>query len=400
MLFAIYPMRGFPKTGLSFRVGWRTCASLLAVAIAVLAFTAEPALAAEPVFTVSGIAVDETADTAAAARARAFAVGQRVALNTLLRRLTLRRDHARLPEVDRERLQFMVQALEVEDEKTSTVRYLADMTVDFKADEIRQLLRDAAIPFAESVSKPVLVLPVLRQGNRLVLWDDPNLWREAWGRRGDSGTLVPIVVPVGDLSDIADVDAAQAAEGDPLRLSAIAGRYGAGDVLVAIATLSQTGETTRIDIAASQIGTPSQSPILLDFQTADPAAIPALFDDAAAAVATAVEDGWKAANIIQYDRPGTLLVAVPLSSLEEWVSVERRLNDIAAISQVSLISLTRDSAALEISHFGDEAQLATILAQKDLALEPAAPAPVGAASFGTPASAAAARMRVLRPVSP
>jgi hypothetical protein len=375
------------------------CAAFALALVGAVGSWAATATAAD-VFTVSGISVDETADTAAAARAAAFRRGQRTALTTLLQRLTLRADHGRLPSVERERLDFIVQALEVADEKTSDVRYLANMTVTFKPSEIRRLLREAGIPFAESTSKPVLVVPVLRQGDSLVLWDDPNLWREAWERLPQVGDLVPLIVPVGDLSDIADVDATQAAEGDPLRLSAIASRYRAGDVLVAVATLSETAISTRIDIAASRIGAPTQTPILLNFETSDPEAIPSLLFDAAAGVAAAVEDLWKSTNIIEFDRPGRMLLAVPLASLEQWISVEQRLNNIASISSVSLISLTRDSAEVEITHFGDETQLAATLAQQDLALEQPPAATPASDPFRSVQTNDALKIRVLRPITP
>lgn len=393
MPFVIYPMT---------RRLLRRAALVWAVAgtVAVWTSAANSAAAADDVFTVGGISVDETADTAAAARSVAFRRGQRAALATLLRRLTLRTDHGSLPSVDTERLNFMVQALEVADEKTSNVRYLANMTVTFKPGEIRRLLREADIPFAETPSKPVLVLPLQQQGGVLVLWEDPNLWREAWSRLQLGGGLVPLIVPVGDLNDIVDVDAAQAAEGDPLRLSAIARRYGAGDVLVTIATLSDTGELIQIDIAASRIGSPAQTTVLLSIQSTDPLAVPGLLRGGAADIAAAVEDSWKASNIIEFDRPGRIVVAVPLTSLEQWISVERRLNNIASISEVSLISLTRDSAEIEIIHFGDETQLTTTLAQQDLALEQPPPRSAAADPFRSIQTNEALRIRVLRPIAP
>lgn len=393
MPFVIYPMT---------RCLLRRAALVWALAGTVALWTSagNPAAAAEHVFTVGGISVDETADTAAAARSVAFRRGQRAAMATLLRRLTLRTDHGRLPSVDTERLNFMVQALEVADEKTSNVRYLANMTVTFKPGEIRRLLREADIPFAETPSKPVLVLPLQQQGGVMVLWEDPNLWREAWSRLQLGGGLVPLIVPVGDLNDIVDVDAAQAAEGDPLRLSAIARRYGAGDVLVTIATLSDTGELIQIDIAASRIGSPVQTSVLLSIQATDPLAVPGLLRGGAADIAAAVEDSWKASNIIEFDRPGRIVVAVPLTSLEQWISVERRLNNFASISEVSLISLTRDSAEIEIIHFGVETQLATTLAQQDLALEQPPPLSAGADPYRSLQTNEALRIRVLRPIAP
>jgi hypothetical protein len=360
----------------------------------------DSAAAVDEVFLVGGIAVDETAETAAAARSVAFRHGQRMALATLLRRLTLRTDHERLPEINNERLNFLVQALEVAGEKTSNVRYLANMTVTFKPDEIRRLLREADIPFAETPSKPVLVLPVQQQGGALVLWDDPNLWREAWSHLQFSGGLVPLIVPVGDLNDIVDVDATQTAEGDPLRLSAIASRYGAGDVLVTVATLSDDGEVIQIDIVASRIGSPSQTSVSLSLQSTDPLAVPGLLRGAATDVAAAVVDSWKVTNIIEFDRPGHMVIAVPLASLEQWVSVERRLNSVASISEVSLISLTRDAAEIEIIHFGDETQLAMTLAQQDLALEQPPPVSVGDDPFRSGQTNRALQIRILRSVTP
>jgi len=393
MPFVIYPL-----TGCLLRRA--ALVLVLASTVALGASAGESAAAAADIFSVGGISVDETADTAAAARTVAFRRGQRAAMDTLLRRLTLRSDHGRLPSINNDRLNFLVQALEVAGEKTSNVRYLATLTVTFKPGEIRRLLREADIPFAETPSKPVLVLAVQQQGGALVLWDDPNLWREAWSQLQLSGGLVPLIVPVGDLNDIIDVDATQAAEGDPLRLSAIARRYGAGDVLVAIATLSDDGELIQIDIAASRFGSPNQTSVLLSIQSTDPLAVPELLRAAAADVAAAVEDSWKATNIIEFDRPGRMVVAVPLASLEQWVSVERRLNSIASISEISLISFTRNSAEIEIIHFGDENQLATTLAQLDLALEPRAPISPGADPFRSIQTNQALRIRVLRPVAP
>ena len=394
MSFAIYPMSRFPHLLHRYAV-------ILAVAgiVAVWMSAGGPAAAADNVFSVSDIEVDVTADTASSARAKAFRRGQRAAFNALLKRLTLRADHGRLPAVDAERLEFMVQALEVADERTSNVRYLANMTVNFKPPEIRRLLREAGIPFTETASKPLLVLPVLSQGGASMLWDENNLWRDAWSEVPLNSGLIPLILPVGDLSDISGVDAAQAIEGDPFLLSAMAGRYRAGDVLVAIATLSGNADAIRIDIAARKIGATIGGPISFNFQISDVNGIPELLRGAVTGISAALEEEWKSKNTIEFDRPGRMLLAVPLTSLEQWVSVERRLNNIASISEVALISLTRDAAAIEISHFGDETQLATTLAQQDLVLESPAPIIVNSAAYGSVQAIRAPRMRILRPLT-
>ena len=79
-----------------------------AVALVLAAWAAGPfapgTAFASGVFDVAGVAVDVTADTAAQARERAIAEGERAAFRRLLERLTLRSDHSRLPELPRAEL--------------------------------------------------------------------------------------------------------------------------------------------------------------------------------------------------------------------------------------------------------------------------------------------------------
>ena len=54
----------------------------------------------------------------------------------------------------------VVQGFEVAHERRSGVRYLADFTVHFQPDAVRQMLRQAGVGFVETPSKPVIVLAV------------------------------------------------------------------------------------------------------------------------------------------------------------------------------------------------------------------------------------------------
>ena len=102
------------------------CAALWLVVAAPGAFAAS-----DRVFTVKYVGVDVTARTAARARSLAIAEGQREALDRLFARLTLREDKDRLPLLDDTSVINLVSGLEFDDEKTSSKRYLANMTVRF-----------------------------------------------------------------------------------------------------------------------------------------------------------------------------------------------------------------------------------------------------------------------------
>ena len=166
---------------------------LFPVALVVPAHMGE-ALATD-VFSARDVAVDVTAGSATNARKAALANGQRKAFRTLLERLTLRTNHGDLPFLSDARIAELVSGIEVSDEKTSPVRYLAKITYRFKPDAIRELLSQEGLPFAETRSKPVLVIPVYQLAGTQLLWDDPNPWREAWAGYQHQESLVPFIVP-------------------------------------------------------------------------------------------------------------------------------------------------------------------------------------------------------------
>lgn len=321
------------------------------------------------VFTVSGVAVDNTAASATQAREVAREEGERRALRMLLERLTLKQDWSRLPKASDAALAGIVQDFEVESERSSPVRYLATLTFRFRPDPVRRMLREAGIPFTESRSKPLLVLPVFHAANRAVLWDDPNPWRAAWSKRSLAEGLVPVQRPLGELPDVQAIDADQAIKGDKAALAAISHRYGDADVLVAQATLSGKGDARVLDATAVRYGGALQDQSWVE--SVKPEANESdgdLLARGVAAVVADVSDAWKKATVVRSAESATISVTVRVSSLKDWLVVRDRLNGIPAIQRSDLVSLSRDGARVDIRYFGDEAQLQLVLSQRDLAL--------------------------------
>src|SRR5580704_15909065 len=108
------------------------------------------AWAATDPFSVTGVAVDATAATASAARDTALADGQRKAFRQLLERLAAPADYGRLPHPSDAEIVPLVAGFQLQEERTSAVRYLATLTYSFRPNAVRALLRNAGIPFAET----------------------------------------------------------------------------------------------------------------------------------------------------------------------------------------------------------------------------------------------------------
>jgi len=344
---------------------------LLVGLLALGALAGPPGRAAAPaadIFTVADLPVDATASNAVAARDAARLDGERRAFRLLLERLTLVADRGRLPRVGDQQLTEMVRDFEVANERSSGVRYLATYTFRFQPEAVRALLRDAGIPFSETVSKPVVVLPVLKRDEATVLWDDPNPWRAAWSDRSGAGGLVPLVVPLGDAADLAAIGADQALAADPAALTRIAAHNGGGDILVAAATQRPSGELQTSLRRVSASGTSEIAKA--SFQPNAGEAPGAFMARAVAASVADVEEAWRRDNVLATGTEGVLTAAVPLSGgLADWVLVRDRLRGVPTVKRSDVITLGRDTARIEIHYLGDPARLRLALAQRDLVLD-------------------------------
>jgi len=320
-------------------------------------------------FTVRNVEVDVTAADAMAAREKAIDEAQRKAFERLVEKLAVQGSSKAVPTPDGRTLDELVRNFEVDSEKVSAVRYIATFTVRFKPDAVRSLLRQQSVTFTEAAAKPLLVLPLYSAEGSLLLWDDPNPWRDAWEKLGSTNGVVPLAIPNGDLADVQDINAEQAQAHDPERIRAIAKRYGASGVLLAFATLRPegSGNTAVLDVTATRIGSAVQEQTLV-FSFSDEPDLQRLLAKAIATVRKAVEDSWKRDNVLRFDKPQTVTIKVPIASLADWVELRKRLASVPSVAKTEIVSLTREEAILTVTFPGDTEQLAAALSTRDLAL--------------------------------
>ncbi|HSR55994.1 MAG TPA: DUF2066 domain-containing protein [Alphaproteobacteria bacterium] len=351
--------------------------TLIAGLLILLAIAPVRAQTEEGVFSVSGVEVDATADTATRARDRALAQGQREALSRLFDRIVLDEDRGRLGAPDASTVAQLVRDFQVTGEKTSSVRYLAELRVRFKPDEVREYLRSRNVGFAETRSKPLLVLPVYEVSGAYSLWGSPNPWREAWNALPQANGLVPLVRPRGDVNDTAIISAGQAVQGQDASLAAIARQYGTDDVLVAVAgfRLGAAGAAGQppqpyLEVSLMRWGSAiGRSRRTESFAVREGENEAAALSRAAAAIADQIQEAWKQSNRLRFGAVNQLTAVAPISSLGDWLDLKGRLGGIAFIRKRDLIYLSRKEAWLKIDYLGDEQQLTQALRQRDILLE-------------------------------
>jgi hypothetical protein len=361
------------------RGGWRSAGAALLILAGIHA-AGMPVRAQDADQFTATVKVDATADSTAKARETARIEGQRRAFAAMVERFSGGNPPAKLPKLDDNAIAALVDSFEVANERMSAVRYVADYTFHFRPAELRRVLGNAGIaaaaaadrpvPAADLSAKPVVLVPVYQSGGQLLLWEDPNPWRDSWERQPASGGPAKIVVPLGDAGDIAAIDAAKARAGDAAALAAVARNNGADDAVVALAAIRGAADKpTGLDVtlqryrAGRLVETRSDA---LAARASDSAGD--LLGRAVAAITGDFGTGWKKETAAVPDQAGSLTAVLPISSLEDWLRARERLGAVQAIRQVALVSLSRQEATIEIGYAGSIDQLKEGLAQISLDL--------------------------------
>lgn len=354
----------------------------LAPAHPALAQATGAAAGGDDAYTVSGVTVDVSSVNPTTARDQAITQAQRKAWDSLYQRMAPA--GGTTPKLSDNDLSRMVQGFDIEDEKIAPGRYVASYTVRFRPQAVRDALGNSgATAITEQPTRPFVLLPVTTIGSRSILWEDRTAWREAWEARTAGSSAVPLLVPDGELDDVAAIGVSEALAGDSAALGKIAQRYKAGGVIVVRTTLPETGPDPKAGLAVEVVrympdGSRDQRPVTVAGSATEKTGD--FLARAVAATATAIDQGWKQENTAPAGPEQTITVSVPLTGLGDWVEARKRLSGIGAVSGAEVLGVSRTAGTLSLSFRGGIDTLRQALAGQGLSLYEAAPrAPVMAA---------------------
>ncbi len=138
--------------------------------------------AGNPVYTIANFEVWAEAKDAVAAKRAALEDGKKIALEQLLRRLTVYAPQRRLPNLNNKEIARLITSIAVKDERNSKTEYLANINFKFSEKAVKQLMNSHNLAYWDKQAEPVIVVPVVHQslltpkpGAR-----DPQLSQEDW----------------------------------------------------------------------------------------------------------------------------------------------------------------------------------------------------------------------------
>ncbi len=348
------------------RILWSVFSAVL------LSFSAFADVPAGSVFEVRDVKVDITAETAAKARETALSEGEFRAFRKLLKRLTLSEDHDKLPQLNSGEIAAYLSDFSISHEKTSPVRYLARLHFRFKPLEVRRLLHDTGLRFAETISKPILILPVFQPASGLVLWEKPNPWWTAWAKRTSNRGLIRIALPHGDSSDANTLSTQQVIRAEVKALGKLAERYNAGDTLVVYARvgLNPDGSGIRqLEVSMTRFSVVNEpETIKFSLNQSEGESLNDFLLRGTKVVTSAIEEPWKRANLIIGADDKVVTVTIPITGLNDWLELQKRLESVSVIRDIKIVLISLVEVRVNLHFVGNYTQLQTALGQSDLLL--------------------------------
>jgi hypothetical protein len=330
------------------------------------------------IYTIYNMEVDETSRNVATARDRALRKGQRGSLMRLFRRMILTTDMDRLPEFSDLDVQDYVNGFEINNERRSSVRYIASLVVHFNRDKINDVLSNNQIPYAETLGRAVSVLPVFEEGGTLRLWEKDNLWREAWQNYDMTNNLVPVDTPAPTLKNRFYISALQAKNDDQRSIASFIEKSALNELIIAVANLrkSASGDKISLDIHLKQNSLVEEayyepktlSVTLPAYDETGKSNLEALYMAGVDAASGWVDDLWKMQVLVNYGISSKIAVRGDLEKINDWVIMQRQLEKVNLVKKVDLKSLNIETVDLEIEFSGEAEQLVLSLAQQGVRL--------------------------------
>lgn len=347
----------------------------MAFAIAATPLLSHAAGSADTVFTVGKYPVDATAGDAVTAKDKALTDGQQAALRSLLKRIVPVTHYARINRMQpTPRGVDFIDGVSVQSERNSSTQYIASLDFSFRAGAIRELLKSQSIPFVDSQSPPVAILPIFRApataADTVAAGD--RQWADAWKALDHEHALTPIRLAAKKPEVHADtINGVIAGNGAMQRL--LSREYGSELVVVALAEPDPSTRKVAITIAGQDAVGPFSLKRTYRYSAGD---LGYTLELATVIALGTLEGRWKAIRT-RGIRTGSLpasagmpvQVFIEYQSLSEWSDLRETIQSTPGVSEFKIGGVAPRGADVALVFPGGADQLAEQLRSQGLEMK-------------------------------
>ncbi len=335
-------------------------------------------LAYDSLFTVKNVEVDVTSENSVSAQNEAFNKAQIIAFRILAKRMVEEAQVESVATPNSLTISSLIKDYEVTDESLSAVRYVGTYIFRFREAAVSKFFSVSGVQFTDKSSKPLLILPIFQKDGKNMLWSEGNIWMQAWGRSQNSGGLVPVEVPIGDLMDISDVDESNALSYERLKLDRMLGRYNAKEaaIMIAVPDINLAGVSNgnskaigkmRVSIYRTDRAR-AEHVRDINVKASSRETLGQLYDRAVSLAYKALQNDWKNKTLSSASQGQVFIVQSYFKNIKQWMRTRKALENLSGVANISIVSMSKKSAVMSLKFRGDEKYLRDTLSRSNMYL--------------------------------
>ena len=306
------------------------------------------------------VLVDVTDVNASVAREKAMTEANRQAFELVLKKITTPDNVARIMTLNDNQILNFIKEVSVVSEKSSNVRYMAELRIKLNEEIVKRYMAEKQIPFMVDKATSVLVLPVYRKAPATAaeLWEEDNLWRKAWERNTASEGMAEFVTPEQSFSNMEALDAEKALSLDARLFGWLARQNRVSDVFVLEATEHAGGLQVQIYSPNGEGG------LLETLDVSGTAGDDALYDEAVRQAKVRIASKIKSQNISESRKQSEITVLFLYKRIRDWLDLQKQLSDIPYVKKIQEEAIGDGKTQFRLVFSGSLDRLNQALAQK------------------------------------
>lgn len=289
--------------------------------------------------------IDEDATTA---RSNAIAYAQRQAFNTILNRLGI--DTSNSVIISDNEISQMLRSMQIKNEKITTKSYSATLTLQFSPEYIKYTLSKYKISQYSPHFDSYLIVPVIKNGDNIYLWEKENKWLDPLTRNARGTTGVLVIKDNYSTRNLIDLEYFKKPKYNNFKK--LASLYGTNNVVLVVG--EENKENKLIDTKIYVLNENKATNAYLKYEMKDKNIDNDYYNASIEIVkyidGLLVEDKNKTEYNVIDRNDGYINIYAPLSSIQDYINVKHKLAINKDITQINLKMISQKMAVFTVKY--------------------------------------------------
>lgn len=289
--------------------------------------------------------IDEDATTA---RSNAIAYAQRQAFNTILNRLGI--DTSNSVIISDNEISQMLRSMQIKNEKITTKSYSATLTLQFSPEYIKYTLSKYKISQYSPHFDSYLIVPVIKNGDNIYLWEKENKWLDPLTRNARGTTGVLVIKDNYSTRNLIDLEYFKKPKYNNFKK--LASLYGTNNVVLVVG--EENKEDKIIDTKIYVLNENKATNAYLKYEMKDKNIDNDYYNASIEIVkyidGLLVEDKNKTEYNVIDRNDGYINIYAPLSSIQDYINVKHKLAINKDITQINLKMISQKMAVFTVKY--------------------------------------------------